>query len=156
MFLRFSATLGSERPVPGRATLHAPRSPSWARHPLCAGHREGLLCGCDVAPQRGRGSPSGAREPQLFSGGVITKIFTKIHLDITFTTEEHYIIRISFVPVDKAQCIFSPPIINTISWILCCNINRTLWLGLVPFPLLQGPPIPTSISPSLPAAVPLL
>ena len=29
----------------------APRAPSWARHPLCAGHREGLLCGWDVAAQ---------------------------------------------------------------------------------------------------------
>ena len=57
-------------------------------------------------PQRGRGRPSGGRESQLFSGGAITKLFSKIHLDITFTTEEHYIMRISVVPVDKAQCIY--------------------------------------------------
>ena len=52
---------GASRPVPGRAPLHALRSPSWARHPLCAGDREGLQCGWDVAPQRGRVRPSGAR-----------------------------------------------------------------------------------------------
>ena len=57
-------------PLPG--PLHAPRSPSWARHPLCAGDREGLLCGWDVAPQRDRGRPSGARGSQLFSGCVIS------------------------------------------------------------------------------------
>ena len=46
----------------------APRSPSLARHPLCAGHREGLLCGKGVEPPRGRGRPSGARELQVFWG----------------------------------------------------------------------------------------
>ena len=64
----------------------APRSPSLARHPLCAGHREGLLCGKGVEPPRGRGRPSGARESQLFFGDIITNMFSKIHLDITSTT----------------------------------------------------------------------
>ena len=55
----------------------------------------GLLCGKGVEPPRGRERPSGARESQLFFGYIIiTKIFSKIHMDITFTTEEHYIIRI--------------------------------------------------------------
>ena len=72
MLLRFSAIPGCKRSVPGRPTYNAPRSPSWARHPLCAGDREGLLCGWDVAPQRDRGRPSGARGSQLFSGCVIS------------------------------------------------------------------------------------
>ena len=80
-------------------SIDAPRSPSWARHPLIRRHVTGLLCGWDVAPPRRRGRPSGARESHLFSGGVITKVFSKIHLDVTnaTTTEEHlvdYIIRI--------------------------------------------------------------
>ena len=58
-------------------------------------HRvRGLLWGGDVAPQRYRGKPSGAREWQLFCGYIITKTNSKIHFDITTTTtEEHYIIR---------------------------------------------------------------
>ena len=72
IFSRFSAIPGSERSVPGRPTYNAPRSPSWARHPLCAGDREGLLCGWDVAPQRDRGRPSRARVSHLFFGCVVT------------------------------------------------------------------------------------
>ena len=58
----------------------------------------GLLCGKGVEPTRGRGRPSGARESQVFLGTskyIITKRFSKIHLDITTTatstinTEEH-------------------------------------------------------------------
>ena len=66
----------------------APRSPSLARHPLCAGHREGLLCGKGVDPRRGRGRLSGARESQLSFGYIINtaKMFSKILLDITTTT----------------------------------------------------------------------
>ena len=63
---------------------------------VCIGER--LLCGKGVEPPRGRGRPSGARESQVFFGYNITKLFSKIHLDITTTTttttEEHYRIRI--------------------------------------------------------------
>ena len=64
----------------------APRSPSLARHKLCAGRREGLLCGKGVEPPRGRGRPSGARESQVFWGYTSyykKNIFLEIHLDIT-------------------------------------------------------------------------
>ena len=92
---------GASGPVPGRSPLHAPRSPSRARHPFIRRQIVGLLCGWDATPQRGRGRPRGARESHLFSGGLTTKIFSKIHfhLDIatTTTTEEHYIIRIQAV-----------------------------------------------------------
>ena len=50
----------------------------------------GLLCGAGVEPPGGRGRPS-SRESQLFFGYVITKIFSAIRLDITTTTEQHYI-----------------------------------------------------------------
>ena len=85
---------GASGHVPGRAPLHAHRSPSRARHPFIRQQIIGLLCGWDAAPQRGLGRPSVARESQLFSGGVMTKIFSKIHFDIaiTTTTEDHYII----------------------------------------------------------------
>ena len=84
IFSRFSAIPGSERPVPGRPTYNAHRSPSWARHPLFAGDKEGLLCEWDVAPQRGRGTPGGARDSQLFFGCVVTKIFSKIQMTTTW------------------------------------------------------------------------
>ena len=87
--LRFSAIPGSERSVPGRPTYNAPRSPSWARHPLFAGDKEGLLCEWDVAPQRGRGTPGGARDSQLFFGCVVTKIFSKIQMTTT-TSQGNY------------------------------------------------------------------
>ena len=97
IFLRFSAIPGSERSAPGRRTYNAPRSPSWARHPLCAGDSEGLLCGWDVAPQRDRGRPSGARDSQLFFGCVPTKIFSKIQMTTINTTSQAYcIIRIFY------------------------------------------------------------
>ena len=52
-----------------------------------------------MEPPRGRGRPSGAREPQLFFGYIIiAKKNSKIHLGITTintsTTEEHYRLRI--------------------------------------------------------------
>ena len=77
VFLRFSAIPGSERSVPGRPTYNAPRSPSWARHPLFAGDREGLLCGWDVEPPRDRGRPSGARDSQMFLGVLYQKYFRR-------------------------------------------------------------------------------
>ena len=49
---------GASGPVPGRAPLHAPRSPSWARHPFIRRHVIGMLCGWDVAPPRRRGRPA--------------------------------------------------------------------------------------------------
>ena len=52
-----------------------------------------LLYGSDVAAPRGRGRPSGARESQLFGGGVISKIFSKIQKNVTTTTLAYYIIR---------------------------------------------------------------
>ena len=58
--------------------------------------REGLLCGKGVEPPRGRARLSGARESQLSFRYITTKIFSKIHLDITTTTtntEHYYIIR---------------------------------------------------------------
>ena len=81
-------------PSPG-----GPRSPSRSSAPLFRRQVIGLLCGKGVEPPRGRGRPSGARESQLFFGYVVTKIFSKMHLDITIittttTTEEHYTIRI--------------------------------------------------------------
>ena len=83
MFLRFPAPLGSEQTRPREGA--SPRSPlaELGTAPVCAGDREGLLCGWDVAPQRDRGRSNGARESQLCSGGVITKIFSKVHFDIT-------------------------------------------------------------------------
>ena len=63
--------------VRGRTPLHAPRSPSWARHPFIRRQIIGL-CGWAAAPQRGSGRPSGVRESHMFSGGVITKIFPNI------------------------------------------------------------------------------
>ena len=97
MYLRLSATPGSEqtlpREAPARRVVH--------RRPFFRRQIVGLLCGWDATPQRGRGRPRGARESHLFSGGLTTKIFSKIHfhLDIatTTTTEEHYIIRIQAV-----------------------------------------------------------
>ena len=43
---------GTSGPVPGRAPLHAPRSPSRARHPFIRRQIIGLLCGWDVATPR--------------------------------------------------------------------------------------------------------
>ena len=54
--------------------------------------REGLLCGKGTEPPRGRGRLSGARESQLFFGYITTKMFSKIHLDISTTTEQDYTI----------------------------------------------------------------
>ena len=90
MFLRWSATPGSEqtlpREAPARRVVH--RRPCFRRQVI------GLLCGKGVEPPQGRGRPSGARESQLFLGYILTKVVSKIHLDITTTTtEEHYIIR---------------------------------------------------------------
>ena len=87
MYFRLSATPGSEETRPREArVVH--------RRPLFRRQIVGLLCGKGVEPPRGRGRPSGDREWQVFLGYIITKMFSKIHLDImTFTTEKHYIIR---------------------------------------------------------------
>ena len=64
------------------------------------------MCGTGVEPLRGRWRPSGGRESQLLFGYVITKMFSKIDLEITiitisiititFTTE-HYISRMYYM-----------------------------------------------------------
>ena len=73
MFLRLSATPGSEqtlpREAPARRVVH--------RRPFSRRHVIGLLCGKGVEPPRGRGRPSGARESQVFWGYIITKTFQR-------------------------------------------------------------------------------
>ena len=62
-----------------------------------------------MAAQRGHGRPSENRETQVFFGCVITKMFSKIHLDIITTIEEHYITvggpiyRVARVWVERAN-----------------------------------------------------
>ena len=76
MFLRLSATVGSEQTLPGEA----PARPVVLRRPFFRRQVIGLLCGKGVEPSRGRGRPSGPRESQLFFlGGYI-------HLDIIIIT----------------------------------------------------------------------
>ena len=82
MFLRLSATPGSEQTLP----REAPARRGGHRRPFFRYRVRGLLCGAGVDPPRGRGRPSGARESQLFFGDIITNMFSKIHLDITSTT----------------------------------------------------------------------
>ena len=53
----------------------------------------------DLTRSRSLGGSGGARESQLFWGYVMTRMFSKIHLDIittiiTTNTEGHYVIRI--------------------------------------------------------------
>ena len=86
-------------PSAGGHLFKAPARRVSHRRPFFRRCHRGLLCGAGVEPPRGRGRPSGARESQLFFGYVVTKIFSKMHLDITIittttTTEEHYTIRI--------------------------------------------------------------
>ena len=50
-----------------------------------------LMCGAGVARSWCRGESGGARDSQLFFRCAVTKIFSKIHLDVTATTtEDHY------------------------------------------------------------------
>ena len=89
MFLRLSATPESEQTLPREAPARrvVDRRPFFRRQVIG-------LCGKGLAPPRGRGRPSGARESQLFSGYILTNVFSKIHDDITTnTTEEQYITR---------------------------------------------------------------
>ena len=67
---------GTSDPSPG-GPFNTPRSPSWSRHPLFSGNREGLLCRWEVAGRRGRGRTKGGRESQLFLGYVTTKMFSR-------------------------------------------------------------------------------
>ena len=60
----------------------------------------GWLCGMGVAPHRGRGRSSGARDSQLFFGSVITTVFSKIQMTTT-TSKAYYITRIM---VDDVEC----------------------------------------------------
>ena len=73
------------------------RSPFFRRHVVVL-----LLCGWDVAAPQGRRRPSGARESQLLGGVVVTKIFSKIHLNVTTTTLACYIMRRARNPVIRA------------------------------------------------------
>ena len=90
MYLGLSATPGSEetlpRKAPPRRVVH--------RRPFFRGEVVGLLCGEGVEPPQGRGRPSGARESQVLFWYIIhvTKMFSKIHLDITTTSTEDYCI----------------------------------------------------------------
>ena len=78
-------------PSPGGRFFKAPARRVGHRRPFFRRGLRGLLCGSGVEPPRGRGRPSGARESQLFLGYVTTKIFSKILLDMTTATEQHYI-----------------------------------------------------------------
>ena len=51
----------------------------------------GRLCGTGVAPQRGRGRPSGGLDSQLFFGCVLTKLFSNIQ--ITTTSQAYHTIH---------------------------------------------------------------
>ena len=85
---------------PREGDFHASPSPRWGtngRFLFFRRHVVVLLCGWDVAAPRGRRTPSGARESQLFWGGVITKIFSKILKNATTTTLAYYIIRIYYI-----------------------------------------------------------
>ena len=99
LFTDFPLFRGARDPAAG-GPFNTPRLPSrpWALF-LRRGH-QGLLCGAGVARTRGRGRPSGGRESQRCFWHVITKIFSKIHLDMTTTTttttEERDITRIFF------------------------------------------------------------
>ena len=64
MYLRLSATPGSEQTLP----REAPARRVVRRRPLFRRQIVGLLCGKGVEPPRGGGKPSGARESQLFLG----------------------------------------------------------------------------------------
>ena len=91
MFYDYPPPRGASRPFAGRPPL----AESFIGARSFPGQIVGLLRGKGVEPPRGGGTPSGARESQLFSGYIITKMFSKIHSDIiTFTTEEHYTIWI--------------------------------------------------------------
>ena len=92
IFLRFYATPGSERPVPGNVTFQGPRSPSRSSAPV-------LL----PAPQRaavwgGRGATARPREAKWSSGvaavfrHVTTIIFSQIQMTTT-TSQAYYITR---------------------------------------------------------------
>ena len=91
MFLRLAATPRSEQTLPREALARRVSH----RGPFFRCHLKGLLCGAGVDPPPGRGSPSGAREAQLFLGYTITNIFSKIQNDMTTTTKEHCIMGIS-------------------------------------------------------------
>ena len=64
MFLQLSATPGSEQTLPREAPAHRVVH----RRPFFRRQDKGLLCGKGVEPPRGHGTPSGARESQLFWG----------------------------------------------------------------------------------------
>ena len=73
-----------------RATLKNRRSPSMAATPVFSPGiaRAAVLVG--LARSRGLGGSGGVRDSQLFLGQIITGMFSYVHLNITTTTEEHY------------------------------------------------------------------
>ena len=85
-----------ERVIRARESLSTPPARRGGhRRPFFRHRVRGLLCWEGVAPRRGRARPSGSRKSQLVFGYSITGMFSKIHLDITTTTEEQYIIWIT-------------------------------------------------------------
>ena len=97
---------GANDPSPGGRLFKAPASRVGYRHPFFRRGHRGLLCGAGMEPSRGRGRPSGARESQLFLGYVITKVFSKTHLDIiTTTTEDHHtILKYNIMKENNVSC----------------------------------------------------
>ena len=68
-----------ERAIRPRESLSTPPARRVGhRCPFFRRGLRGLLCGAGVEPRRGRGSPSGDRESQLFLAYVITGIFSKM------------------------------------------------------------------------------
>ena len=78
---------GASDPPPG-GPFNTPARRAGHGCPFFRRDHRGLLCGAGMAPTRDRGRPSGARESQLFFGHVVTKMFSKIHVDITATEEQ--------------------------------------------------------------------
>ena len=71
----FSTIPGSERSVPGRVPLHAPRSLSRARLQIFRREHRGLTCGAGVARSWCQGRSNVARHSQLCIAYVITYTF---------------------------------------------------------------------------------
>ena len=69
IWVRFSATPGSERTRPREGASQRSPLAELGTTPVHSAARHRLLCGWDVAPPRRRGKPSGARESQVFFGG---------------------------------------------------------------------------------------
>ena len=84
---------GASDPSPGERLSTPPARRDGHRRSFFRSCFRGLLCGAGVESPGDRGRPSEARESQLFLVYVITIIFSKMSLDITTTTERHYMTR---------------------------------------------------------------